>query len=235
MSKRRKDNDTLPPTILEALQQINPPPPTPREEMWRRIEAQRKAAKVVRPRFGARRWLLPAVAAAAVLVLGFLLGRVWNTTPLPDDAPSASAPNDDASETLAAAPTPGDTPVDKASPPLSRAQLMHAANHFSRSGVLLAQFAESAEDEEPLDPQLHEWARNLLTNTRLLLDSPLGKDPQYRKLLRDLEYTLASIVQASTNEGETEERRWVAGQVDESSLVERLQLVVPVLPGARDI
>ena len=221
---RKHQDEPLPPDVLHALRQLHEPPPTPREEMWRQIEARRRRGRIVAGDFRTRRLVRVALAAAAVLALGFLLGRLWERGPddSPGEVPVASSP---------AAPE-GD---DRAAPALSRAQLLHAANHFSRSGVLLAQFAESADSDDPLDPQLHQWAADLLTNTRLLLDSSLAKDPQYLKLLRDLEFTLAAIVQASAAEDETEERRWVAGQVGEGSLVERLQLVVPVLPGARDI
>jgi hypothetical protein len=68
-----------------------------------------------------------------------------------------------------------------------------------------------------------------------LLESPLAVDPQYRRLLRELEFTLAEIVQASAGAVETEERQWVAGQLRDRSLVERLRLIVPALPGSRDL
>jgi hypothetical protein len=37
------------------------------------------------------------------------------------------------------------------------------------------------------------WARDLLTTTRLLLDSPAGADPARRELLETLELVLVQI------------------------------------------
>jgi len=48
-----------------------------------------------------------------------------------------------------------------------------------------------------MDAQLGAWARQLLSNTRLLLDSPVANDPQRRPLLEDLELVLVQIVQLS--------------------------------------
>jgi len=242
-----KHDESLPPSIGEALKHIHEPPATPREDMWRQIQAQRQQSRIVRGRFTAPRALRFVAAAAAVLLAGFLMGRLWENSssrPAEYDAAatdSSAAPSDVslpwevATGETAEATAPVERPSDSATTtPFSRAQLLHAANHFNRSGVLLAQFAETANQEEPLDPALHQWARDLLSNTRLLLDSPLAADPQYHKLLRELEFTLAQIVQASTAE-ETEDRQWVAGHLSDRSLVERLRLVVPALPGSRDL
>jgi hypothetical protein len=242
-----KHDDALPPSIGEALKEIHEPPATPREAMWQQIQAQRQQSKIVRGRFTVPLALRIVAAAAAVLLAGFLLGRLWETR---NPGSRGESPSVATSETADPASAPSqmalqDTPDSSTSVPrrddpensgmhFSQAQLVYAANHFNRSGVLLAQFAESADKEDPLDPALHQWARDLLTNTRLLLDSPLAEDPQYQKLLRELEFTLAQIVQASTVE-ETEERQWVAGQLSDRSLVERLRLVVPALPGSRDL
>jgi hypothetical protein len=221
-----KHDEQWPPAIKEAVKQYNDPPATPREKMWQQIQARRQQEKVVRGNFQVNRTSRLLLAAAAVLLAGFLLGRLWEN--------NTSLPQPDTTDTPIVAtsdPTPTPTPTPRV---LSTAQRLHATNHFNRSSVLLAQFAEAG-PEEPLDPELNQWARNLLSNTRLLLDSPMAQDPQYRKLLRDLEFTLAQIVQASTAAEEPEERQWIAGQVNDQSLVERLRLIVPVLPGAMDL
>ncbi len=221
---RSKHDGQWPPAIKAALKQYNYPPATPREEMWQRIQQQRQQQKIVAGNFPANRTGRLLLAAAAVLLAGFLLGRLWENS---TSSPQADAIPQDIATTAG-------NPLVPAPLVISTAQRLHAANHFNRSSVLLAQFA-TAVQEEPLDPALNQWAQSLLTNTRLLLDSPLARDPQYRKLLRDLEFTLAQIVQASTATEEPEERQWIAGQVNDQSLVERLRLIVPVLPSALDI
>lgn len=221
---QHEHDDKWPPAIEAAVKQYNDPPPTPREEMWQQIEARRQQRRVVAGDFRWRHYSRRVMAAAAVLLAGFVLGRIWDNDRSPQpDAPIVA----DATPTTKPAATPKDAGI-------STAQRLHAAKHFSRSSVLLAQFAEAVQ-EDSLDPELHKWARDLLSNTRLLLDSSLAEDPQYHRLLRDLEFTLAQIVQASIAEEEPEERQWVAGQVNDQSLVERLRLIVPVLPGAMDI
>ena len=203
-----KHDDTLPPAIGEALKQVHEPPATPREEMWQAIQSQRQERKIVGRISALPTSLRLLVAAAAILLVGFFGGRLWensNMTPEPS-VNNATAPT--ANETVGDGPAPtavaidaslGESATSTTAAPnaLNQAQLLHAANHFTRSGVLLAQFAESVSDDDPLDPELHSWASDLLANTRLLLDSPLAADPQYRKLLRDLEFTLAQIVQTS--------------------------------------
>jgi hypothetical protein len=49
----------------------------------------------------------------------------------------------------------------------------------------------------------------MLTNTRLLLDSPAGDDPVRRRLLEDLETVLVQLLQRT------------GGAVDERALIER--------------
>jgi len=219
-----KHDEPWPPAIKEAVKQYNSPPVTPREEMWQQIQARRQQEKVVPGNFQRQRRGRLLLAAAAVLLAGFLMGRLWEN--------STDLPQPDTTDTpVVATSDPTPTPTPRV---LSTAQRLHAAKHFNRSSVLLTQFTE-AQPEEPMDPQLNQWARNLLSNTRLLLDSSMAQDPQYHKLLRDLEFTLAQIVQASTAAEEPEDRQWIAGQVNDQSLVERLRLIVPVLPGAMDI
>src|SRR2546426_12296878 len=59
--------------LQDAVQDYHRPPPTPREEMWQRIAAARAARRrrviVLRP------WLRWGLGIAAVLVLGFAIGR----------------------------------------------------------------------------------------------------------------------------------------------------------------
>ncbi|MGH7647432.1 MAG: hypothetical protein ACREND_04905, partial [Gemmatimonadaceae bacterium] len=49
------------------------PPPTPREAMWTRIDAERRARRTVTPA-ARRRWWITTAALAATLLLGIAIG-----------------------------------------------------------------------------------------------------------------------------------------------------------------
>jgi hypothetical protein len=49
---------------------------------------------------------------------------------------------------------------------------------------------------EESDRQLVAWSRDLLGSTRLLMDSPAGRDPKRRALLQDLELVLVQLVES---------------------------------------
>ncbi len=61
-------------------------------------------------------------------------------------------------------------------------------------------FRVDARSDQLGDVDLGPWAKRLLTDTRLLLDSPAGGDPELRMLLSDLELVLAQIVQLRTGD-----------------------------------
>jgi hypothetical protein len=108
-----------------------------------------------------------AAAAAAVLVLGVGIGRM--TTP--------------AHLTEVAADVVPDPAV------LRRA----AVEHLGRTESLLTMVRADARRGR-VDPGVGTWARGLLTQTRLLLDTPDGNDPALRDLLEDLELVLVQVV-----------------------------------------
>jgi hypothetical protein len=60
-----------------------------------------------------------------------------------------------------------------------------------------------------MDSLTTKWAREMLSSTRLLLDSPAGDDALRRRLLEDLETLLVQLVQRS------------GGAVDERDLIDR--------------
>lgn len=173
-----------------ALREVDPPPPTPREEMWARIQAQRAGDGGVKHGIGpgpgsvidlsARRrrttWIPWSAAAAAILVLGIGLGRVSRdpaARPVANAAPTAGQP---------AAGQPDAVPT---------AYRLAATSHLERTETLLASLAV---DGRPGGArEMSGWARELLTDTRLLLSSPAAQDPATRRLLEDLELILAQI------------------------------------------
>lgn len=71
------------------------------------------------------------------------------------------------------------------------------------------------------------WARDVLSSTRLLLDSPAARDPQLRALLTDLELVLAQIVQRSGAPLDAGERDLIERAMRDHDLLPRLRSAVP--------
>jgi len=70
-----------------------------------------------------------------------------------------------------------------------------AAQTLGQAELLLTSFRADTRARGSVDPQVAEWAGDVLSSTRLLLDSPAGRDPKLRALLEDVELVLAQIVQ----------------------------------------
>ncbi len=81
------DDDKFADWLRDAAQTYHSPRPTPREEMWARIaaERQRRAARVIE----LRPWLRWTLAAAALVVLGIGIGR-WTAHPETTDSAGGS-------------------------------------------------------------------------------------------------------------------------------------------------
>lgn len=172
-------DDELEPGLRAMAEAYRQPPAPDREAMWQAIQARRRAAGSggagILP-LSRRRWALP-VGLAALLALGFGLGR-WTAT----------------------APSPG-------APPLIRDDLAHqvaADDYLGRVEVFLTDFRTGA-PASPADSAVSTQARRLLGTTRLLLDTPAGDDRRLRTLLEELELVLAQIAQLPAGpEGELE-------------------------------
>ena len=205
----------------------NAPPETPTEEMWDEIRAAR-AGEVVEQETSARRFPRPKpwwLGIAAALVIGVALGRVSDGPVGPD--PDASGTPAVADAGPAAVPTtePGvRTGSESGSETLSDAELLPyrfaTTELLNRSETFLTMVRAGGEAEESAD-EVREWARPLLTRTRLLLGSPAAADPELRSLLDDLEIVLVQIAQIP--EDDSEERGWIDEGMDESRLLFRLR------------
>jgi hypothetical protein len=75
--------------------------------------------------------------------------------------------------------------------------------------------------------QAAQWARDVLSSTRLLIDSPAARDPQLRALLTDLELVLAQIVQLSGAPLQAGERDLIERAMRDRDLLPRLRSAVP--------
>jgi hypothetical protein len=108
----------------------------------------------------------------------------------------------------------------------SSAYQLTTVQHLSEAEALLTSFRTRSNADQQMDAQLGAWARQLLSNTRLLLDSPVANDPQRRPLLQDLELVLVQIVQLSP--GSTpQDRELIEKSLQQDHVMTRLRTAIP--------
>lgn len=176
-----REDDRFGEGMRELVREIDPVPAVPREEMWLRIRQQRAlqsapaAVVALRPRPW-RMWAQWSAALAAMLLVGIGLGRLSvlrQAEPLPQQP--------------AVAETSQPARADVPSP-----YRFATAQHLQRTENLLTTVLIEAH-RRPVE-EMAAWARDLRTETRLLLSSPAAADPVTRLLLEDLELLLSQIV-----------------------------------------
>ena len=192
------DDETLPERVREAARGYRTPPLTPREEMWGAILAERAPRRRAQRGMRRLRW---GLALAATLVLGIGIGRTAWRGGRPAAEPRAARASGGAEA--------------------STAYQVAAAQYIARTEVLLTGFR--AESKGRLDPQFLASARDLLTTTRLMLDSPAARDPRLAALLQDLELVLAQISQLPAEPGRSDERDFITQGMTHSRLLARLR------------
>ncbi len=109
----------------------------------------------------------------------------------------------------------------------TRAYAVAAVRHLTEVEALLTAFR--GEPSREADAQIAGWARRLLSDTRLLMDSPAARDPLRRRLLEDLELVLVQIVQISP-EAAQQERRLIEGSMNRDQVLTRLRSAIPAGP-----
>lgn len=183
------------------------PPAAPRDEMWDAITARRKAERVIPIQQGRKRHPLLSwpLGVAALLALGFGLGR-WS--------------QDGGNAKPAAVATAERTAI---TPALAGATL----EHLNRTETFLTGFRMEA-GTEAADTTLVNGARELLSTTRLLLDSPGQSDPRTRALLEELETVLVQVAQLHNDPND--EAELLARQLDEQGTLSRLRMSIPASP-----
>jgi hypothetical protein len=97
--------------------------------------------------------------------------------------------------------------------------------HLADAEVLLTSFSVGSRDQA-MNAQFAGWAKGLLSNTRLLLDSPAGDDPRRAKLLQDLELVLAQIVHLAPD-AKAEDRQLIEGSIQQGHVMTRLRSAIP--------
>jgi hypothetical protein len=83
-----------------------------------------------------------------------------------------------------------------------------ATQHLGRAEMLLTSFRTEARAGE-IDERVGVWAKDLLSTTRLLLDSPAGDDPGLKLLLEDLELVLVQLSHLPANDATQEAKQEV--------------------------
>lgn len=199
--------------LIEAAAEVREPPPTPREEIWEGIRAARETDELMKRWARMRRvrgvgW---GIGIAALLMVGVGLGR-YST------AISRSG-------TVAAEPLPA---MD--AQPSAAAYRLVTAQHLTQAEALLT-YTRGATDAAELDQQTIARAKDLLSTTRLLLDSPGARDPRLRALLQDLELVLAEITQLRSGAGAqgeaNEELNLVKKSMEHIDVLPRLRTAIP--------
>lgn len=207
------NDDELDERVRQAARAYNAPPETPREAMWAKIEAARRAGDppapveapksapgvlLFRPRARPAIW---AAAAAAVLVVGIGIGRL---SVGPGTAVTASWQGPSANATT---------------------YRLATQEHLGQSEAFLTLFRTSVQERN--DHRLASGtARQLLATNRLLLDSPAATDSKTRLLLEDLELVLAEIAQLSP-QSRAEDLRFIREGIERGNVMPRLRTAVP--------
>jgi hypothetical protein len=107
----------------------------------------------------------------------------------------------------------------------STAYTLATVRHFTAVEALLTSFNTSQHDARG-DAQMASWARALLSQTRLLLDSPAAADPARQRLLQDLELVLVQMTQLSPSDKPLD-REMIDGSVRQTDMITRLRTAVP--------
>ncbi|MFI5310108.1 MAG: hypothetical protein ACHQQ3_02650 [Gemmatimonadales bacterium] len=193
----------------EARAYNAPPPDVPRDEMWLAIHARRRTAASRRGRSGL--W----IGLAATLLVGVALGR-YSTRPRGAGEGTGSDP---AALAAAASAGPGVAYQLAARENLVRAEALLTAYRASDPGT--SGVADAS--------RITDWAKDVLQNTRLLLDSPAAADPQRARLLRDLEAVLVQMIQRSPSGlGVDESRAQVNRSIERTQMLTRLRSERPL-------
>ncbi len=201
------EDDKFDTWLRDAARSYNEPPASvPREEMWAVIRqgAARRPAPVSWRTRPFMRWVPLAAAATLLLAVGYSAGRFGRAESTPDG-------------------TVAEVPAAAATDTAHRLYDAAVVSHFGRAEAMLTTYRASSTGA---DAQLERWARDLLTDTRLLLDSPAATETRRRRLLEDLELTLAQIVQLPAA-ASPDDQEIVDSAIARGELLTRLRNVVP--------
>lgn len=201
--------------VRDAAEGYNRPGPVPREAMWRAIEAARRTAKPTYPEVADVRLRGPRIsgtpvwrlAAAAMLLVAAGIGIGYQ---MKGDAPASVASTETPDLAATTAPLTG--------------YEVKAAEHFTAAEMLLTSFQTTRDAEAAA--AVRDWARSLLSPTRLLLDSPAAADGPRRQLLEDLERILVQIMQLAPD-APASDREYLERTITRGEVLTRIRTSIP--------
>ena len=210
-----KEDEKFTEFLHELLEEMPDVPDTPREEMWARIEEMRRVQRAGPARFtrrsGMKRGLAWGVGLAAMLALGIGLGR--------------TLPASDGGSTQPVVGSAG-------GPEMSETEMLPyrlaARQHLTRTEALFTGYVRDVQSGRTRE--VATWAQDLLINTRLLRDSPAGRDPETARLLEDLELYLAQI--ANLSGSDSEELDLIQQSIERNNMLLRLRAATAGGPAA---
>jgi len=152
-------------------------------------------------------------------------------SPTPNGGEPSRSPRQNPATHPSSEPLAPSVPRDLASADTAATTLYRAAavqTLVQAEAVLTAYRGVEATGRDPQAmQQAARWARDVLSSTRLLIDSPAGRDPQMRALFTDLELVLAQIVQLSGTPLQDSERDLIDRAMRDRDLLPRLRSAVP--------
>lgn len=203
------DEKKLDELLADAARTYRVPPEPQLDAIWSRVEAEAFAPATMR-RAGPG-WRMLAAAIAASLVLGVSLGRYSTRAPR---SVAAAAVN-------VSTVTPALTPAAQ----VAAAPYQRATEEFlGNTALLLAALPRNGSGDQA-STLLPEQAAQLLTTTRLLLDSPISANPRMKALLQDLELLLAQVSRLEPRRENTT-LTLISQTLEERDLVPRMRSAV---------
>jgi hypothetical protein len=217
--------DELDERTREALRGYRVPPEAPLDEMWDAIEQRHFGTPIValaghvpargvamrRWRLGGPSWGILVAGMAAMLILGVGLGRLSRgVAPVVD-------------------PREGDYAWNASAEPYRDA----TSEYLGETVALLTALPAAARDGQP-DARFVTQAGELLSTTRLLLDSPAAaSDPRLKSLLEDLELVLAQLSRLPSEHGRTE-LNLIAEALEQRDVVPRVRAAAASISSGDD-
>lgn len=172
--------------MRDAAATYRVPPDAPLDDMWQQVERRSFTSRSQTRRWAAFRH--PWLGIAAALVIGVGVGR-WTMR-----APATVAVRSSGGNRVVAA---------RADSSLGEPYQVATSQYLDQAAALLVSLPQEAKGGHA-DEEFLGRAGELLTTTRLLLDSPASKDQRMRTLLEDLELVLAQVVRLQHDRGRTE-------------------------------
>ena len=204
--------------MQDAARTYRVPPEPDLEAMWTDVEREAFGDGGTRVlRFRSPSWQVFAAGIAASLVIGVGLGRL-----------TMGATESTATAAVATTATRPDSV-----PPVTRNGYDRAATELlGKTAVLLTTLPMEAQSVQG-NIRFSSQALELLTTTRLLLDSPAATDGRFRELLEDLELVLAQVasLRPARAQGEIE---LITDALEERDMVPRIRSAVARLSSGDD-